>query len=579
MCGIFGAFTNSQNAAEMTFAGLKDIEYRGYDSWGIAYLNNSSLQIKKNIGFLPQKLNLPKSKLAISHTRWATHGGVTVQNSHPHTDCSKKISLVHNGITENFLELKSSLKNHQFLSETDSEVIAHLIENQLKTEPDFTKAVALVFNKLKGLNAIVVTNGREIVAEKVGSPLVVAKLKDGYAIASDPNALLPYSNELLFLEDGNLVNLSTEFRLWDVKNFQQLNPRFTKVSWQHSKSDLKQFKHFMIKEIFEQPNVIRQISLNIENARKAAELIKKAYGAYFIACGTASYACLLGTYLFSKYSTRHVNFAVGSEFNYLEDFLTDKSLVVAVSQSGESIDVLEPVSSVKKKGVKIVSLVNVLGSSLFRLSDFPLLLSAGVEKAVASTKAMIAMVSYMILLSLTVSDQEKLATKILEKSAVETEKLLADLSYIKKIAGKLAKSKNIYVIGRGFSYPVALETALKIKEISYIHAEGFAGGEMKHGAIALIEKNTPVLVFAPDDDTYQAAISNAMEVKARGALVIGVGFKNNPVFNEFIEIADTGAGSVIPHIVVGQLLAYFITLKLKLDPDKPRNLAKSVVVR
>lgn len=570
------------NAASLVFSGLKDIEYRGYDSWGVAYwkIEDRKWKIEKKVGFLPATFHLPSSAVSIGHTRWATHGGVTQDNAHPHLDCNGKLSLVHNGIVENYLELKRSLQeNHVFKSETDTEVVIHAIEEEYKKTSKLIEAVAKVFNRLKGLSVIVVSDGKNIVAAKIGSPLVVGKLNKGFILASDPNALLPYTQDLMFIEDGQLVELNDRIELFKVKNMVKIEPKFTKVEWKYNFSSKNRYPHFMLKEIYEQPDVIKEILGNLEQVKKVSAMIKKAFGTYFIACGSASYTCLLGTYLFSKFAKKHVNFAIGSEFNYLQDFLTDKSLLIAVSQSGESIDTLEPVIAAKQRGAKIVALVNVLGSSLYRVADQSVLLSAGVEKAVASTKAVIAMVSYMVLLSFMMVGKEKEAVEILEKSRKEVKRVLKKQNEIKKLSDKIFQAKDIYVLGRGLSYAVALESTLKIKEISYIHAEGFAGGELKHGTIALMEKGTPVIVYAPNDETYEASISNAMEVKSRGAFVIGVGFKNNPVFDYFFEVGDTGASSVIPHIVFAQLLAYFLTVKKGLDPDKPRNLAKSVVVR
>lgn len=579
MCGIFGIISGQINSPEITFKALKDIEYRGYDSWGLAFPNGKGFDVIKKTGFLPSTLRLPPSNISIGHTRWATHGGVTDINAHPHTDCTNQLVLVHNGIVENYLELKKSLKGHKIKSETDTEIVVHLIEDQYRKSKDLVKATASVFSKLEGLSAVVVTNGKDIVACKKGSPLVVGKLEDGFVLASDPNALLPLTKNLLFLEEEQMVVLNSSIELIDIQNDKKLNPDFKTVPWEHTSSSMNEYPHFMIKEIHEQPQVVRNILGNLDGAEKVAEMIKNAYGTYFIACGSASYTCLLGTYLFSKYAKKHVNFAIGSEFNYLQDFLTDKSLLIAVSQSGESIDTLEPVIAAKKKGVEIVGLVNVLGSSLYRIADYPLLLSAGVEKAVASTKAVIAMDTYMILLSFILANKKAGAIEILQNSIREIEKIIENKSKIQNLAEEIYKSKDIYVLGRGLSYPIALECTLKIKEISYIHAEGFAGGELKHGTIALVEKGTPVIVYAPNDETFEASISNAMEVKARGAYVIGVGYKNNPVFDYFFEIVDTGASSVLPNIVFAQLLGYYLTLKRKLDPDKPRNLAKSVVVR
>ncbi|MBI2601246.1 glutamine--fructose-6-phosphate transaminase (isomerizing) [Candidatus Daviesbacteria bacterium] len=579
MCGIFGEITSKQDAPSTVFSGLKDIEYRGYDSWGIAFPQNGSLKVIKKVGFLPKTFPLPNSSVSIGHTRWATHGGVTEINAHPHTDCKGKIALVHNGIVENFLELKVKLKNHHFKSETDSEVIAHLIEEEKNKGKSLTDSASYVFRKLAGMNAIVVTDGKEIVACKMGSPLVVGKLKDGFALASDPNALLPLTNHLIFMEDEQIVNLNSQIKMFDKKGLRQINPKFKDVPWVHVQSELKKYPHFMLKEIYEQPEVLNSIVKNSHEIEKVSQLIKKAYGTFLIACGSASYSCLAGVYLFSKFAKKHVNFSIGSEFNYIQDYITPESLLIAVSQSGESMDTLEPVVQAKAKKAKIVGLVNVLGSTLYRIADYPLLLQAGLEKAVASTKALTAMFAMMILLAFTVVGKRKEAEEIIKQSALEISSILKRKNQIKKLADRLKSIQHIYILGRGLSYPVALETALKIKELSYIHSEGFAGGELKHGVIAMIEKGTPVIVYVPNDETKSAMLSNAMEVKARGAFVIGIGPESNPVFDFFFKVADVGASSMIPHIVFAQLLAYFLTTKLGHNPDKPRNLAKSVVVR
>ena len=599
MCGIFGLIGNSDDAPSKTFKGLADIEYRGYDSWGIASWKlaakgeprqrreTGNWKIDKKIGFLPSSIKPLTSSIAIGHTRWATHGGVTEANAHPHVDCSGKLVIVHNGIVENYLELKKTLKNHKFKSETDTEVIIHLIEEEYGKSKNLTKAVSAVFKKLNGLNAIVVSDGKEIVVCKIGSPLVVGVANGEFLVASDPNAILPHTKKLLFLEDGQLVVLYQGVKLYHLQGdlgrhpgrLKKIKPKFTEVTWDYSQAKLDQYPHYLLKEIHEQPAVLRAISQNVEETEKISRLIKKAYGTFLIACGSASYSCLLGVYLFSKFAKKHVNFSIGSEFNYIQDYLTPKSLLIAVSQSGESIDTLEPVMAAKKKGVKIIGLVNVLGSTLYRLADYPILLNAGVEKAVCSTKALTAMFAYMVLLSYCLVGKRNEAEKIILESAREIESIIERKEEIKKLAKKISKKEHMFFLGRGVSYPVALEATLKIKENTYIHAEGFAGGELKHGVISLIEKDIPVIVFVPDDETKDAMLANAMEVSARGAFVIGIGPENNPVFDYYFKVKDVGASSVIPHPVFAQLLSYYLALELGRNPDKPRNLAKSVVVR
>lgn len=580
MCGIFGIIASDSSAARTTFKGLLDIEYRGYDSWGVAYLEDGEFKVEKQIGFLPKDKDFGGAEIAIGHTRWATHGGVTELNAHPHTSCDKKIVMVHNGIVENYLDLKKEISGHKIVSETDTEIIVHLIEDAYSHSGDLKKAVASVFKKAHGLNAFVVSDGKTIVAVKKGSPIVAGDSDKGAIIASDPNAILPHTKKLLFLEDNDLVEIDASgLKLYDALTLGPQETKFTEVAWEYQEADMKDFPHFMLKEIYEQPKVLRVLAENASAASEIAEGIKKAYGTFFLGCGTASYACLAGVYLFSKIAKKHVNFSIGSEFTYIEDYIKEGSLVAAISQSGETIDVVEPFSIAKKKGATLLAVTNVLGSTMYRMADKKLMLQAGPEKAVCGTKSFVAMVANMILLAYATAGDPDTGAEILEKSALEVEKILANTESIKQLAEKIHTVRHVYILGRGLSYPLALEAALKIKEISYIHAEGFAGGELKHGVIALIEKGTPVIVFVPNDETKSAILASAMEVKARGAFVIGIGEEENPVFDYFYKIADVGASSLIPHVVFPQLLSYYLTVKLGLNPDKPRNLAKSVVVK
>lgn len=584
MCGISAYIGKKDNAPEIVFEGLKKLEYRGYDSWGIAVKGKGKIKLQKAIGEIGNsKLKIKNSSVAIGHTRWATHGGVTVANAHPHLDCSGNIALVHNGIVENYQELKKDLleRGHKFKSETDTELIPHLIEENLKKN-NFVEAVRLSFNQLSGMNAVVVLNGQEgkIVACKNGSPLVVGIGQQENYLASDVTAFIEFTNQVYFLEDYDLIVVSKDNIELFVAESGRVKPfKITELTWQFEKTTLGQYEHYMLKEIFEQPEIVYNLSLDNQEIKKIAQLIEKAYGTFLIACGSASYSCLAGVYLFSKFAKKHVNFAIGSEFNYIEDYLTPKSLLIAVSQSGETMDVMEPVTQAKKRQANIVSVTNTLGSSLYRVGGYRFLLQAGVEKAVCSTKALTAMFAVMILLSFAVAGKLKQAQEILQKSSQEIKKILGKKEEIKDLAHMIYKNKHIFVLGRGLSYPVALEATLKIKESSYIHAEGFAGGELKHGVIALIEKGTPVIVFAPNDETYDAIISNAMEVKARGAFVIGVGYQNNQAFDYFFEIKDVGASSILPHNVFAQLLGYYMSTKQGINPDRPRNLAKSVTVK
>lgn len=611
MCGIFAYKGNRSDTPQIIFEGLKTLEYRGYDSWGIAIKKGNSLTVEKKTGKLPKKIynkqfaNLT-SEVGIGHTRWATHGGVTIPNAHPHLDCTKQIAVIHNGIVENFQELKAVLvkKGHKFVSGTDTEVIAHLIEDELKKKQKvqfpniktlsapankntFQEAMRATFNQLRGLNAIVALNTStdEIVAVKNGSPLLVGIKENEYFLASDAIGIIKHTKNVIFLEDNQMVVLggAVGLKLFSLPSGKVIKPNIQKLTWDFTDTEKGKYKHFFLKEIHEQPFVIEQIALTYsEQTTHLARLIDKAYGTFMVGCGTASYAALAGTYLFSNIAKKHVNFAIGSEFNYLEDYLTPKTLLIPLSQSGETIDVIEPVQKAKNRGTQIAALVNVLGSTLYRLADHKILLGAGQEKAVVATKSFMSMVAILMLTAYTLVGKEQAAKKLLLDASLAMTELLKD-SYVKKIK-KLAKEvknkEHIYVLGRGLSYATAMEATLKIKEASYVHAEGFAGGELKHGVMALIEKGTPCIIFAPLDETYDEVISNVQEVKARGGFIIGIGPTDNPVFDRFLPTADTKEATLLSQIVVAQLFAYYLALARGIkDPDKPRNLAKSVTVK
>lgn len=598
MCGIFGYIGPKTTSSEIVFGGLKMLEYRGYDSWGVAARNKPEDKSKKptfvierhvgKIGDLKlnTQLSTLDSQLSIGHTRWATHGGATEKNAHPHVDCTKQLAVVHNGIIENFQELKDELlkKGHTFTSETDTEVIPHLIEEFLKKE-GFASAVRDTFNKLQGMNAIVVAYApsKEIVAAKTGSPMCIGVGKDEFFVASDAAGIVKYTKKVIFLEDNYMVILGAKLKLIELPNGKEIKPKIHTLNWKFEDAQKGDFPHFLLKEIHEQPRVIDNIALNYHaETKKLATLIHDAFGTFMLGCGTASYAALAGTYLFSSIVKKHINFIVGSEFKYMEQFLKPKTLVIPISQSGETIDVVDPVEHAREKGSMIASLVNVLGSTLYRQSDFNILLGAGQEKAVIATKSFMAMVSVLILTAYTMNKNQKEGALILRKAAANVKAMLEKdhVKQIKKLAKELKDREHIFLLGRGLSYATAMEATLKIKETSYVHAEGFAGGELKHGVIALIEKGTPVFIFAPNDETYEEIISNAQEVKARGGFIVGIGPKNNQVFDRFIETEDCKEATLIPQVLVAQLFAYYLALARGInDPDKPRNLAKSVTVK
>lgn len=601
MCGIFGYVgstspkasrsKSSFNAAQIVFEGLKRLEYRGYDSWGVAIkplaTGGQRLVVEKHVGKIGNsKLDLSfstgDSSLALGHTRWATHGGVTQENAHPHLDCSGSIALVHNGIVENYQEIKKNLKSkHKFKSETDTEVVVHLIE-ELASKLPLDQAVRIAFSKLKGLSAVVVMNGTRLIAAKSGSPLVVGIGRGEFLIASDASALLPHTNKVIFLQDGQGCGINKSgARVFELKTNKKLGAKVETLRWKRQEATLGKYKHFMLKEIYEQSKVVENIAKNFDGEiMKLSKLIKQAHGTFLIGSGTAFHACLAGSYLFSKIAKIHVNTVAASEFNYLEDFLSRDSLVIALSQSGETIDVIEPLKRAKEKKVRIASLVNNPGSTIWQMSDYAINLQAGPEVAVASTKAYIAKLAVLLLTSYCLIGKLGDGKNLLLKAANEVKRILAENgSEFKQMAKILASHEHIFTIGRGLSYQSALEAALKMKEVSYVHTEGLAGGELKHGTLALISKGTPCIVFAPNDETYDAILSNAQEIKSRGGYIIGVSPKNEQVYDKWIDVKDLGDASMIPNVIPSQLFGYYLALEKGLDPDKPRNLAKSVTVK
>lgn len=587
MCGIFGYVGKKQNAAEIVFEGLKTLEYRGYDSWGIAVREGKKITIEKHVGKIGNaKVHLPKSTIGIGHTRWATHGGVTVVNAHPHLDCTKTIAVLHNGIIENYAEIKDELikRGHKFISETDTEIVPHLIEDYLKKE-GFASAFRDAFNRLKGFNAFVAAYApsKEIIAAKTGSPLVVGIGANELFIASDAAGIVRHTKKVIFLEDNQMVVLGDKAKLLRLPQGKEIKPVIKTLDWDFEIADRGKYDHFLIKEINDQRiSIADAATQNEKTLFTFAKLIEKSFGTYLVGCGTAAHACRMGTYIFSIIAKKHVNFCVGSEFSYFEHFLTPKSLLIVASQSGETADLIDALTAARRHKSKITSIVNVVGSTIYRESDLVLPLRAGLEKAVLSTKAFTSKIAIFYLLAFILAGKYKEGRKLLLKTSSSVGKLLDNKSFIdqiKKIANDIYTFHDIYILGRGLSFPIALEAAHKIKEASYIHAEGFAGGEPKHCEISLISKGTPTIVFVPNDETKAAIVSNAMEFKARGAYIIGISPQNQIVFDEWIKVPDLGVTSPLINIIPAQLLAYYLALKKGNDPDKPRNLAKSVTVK
>ncbi|HLC89220.1 MAG TPA: glutamine--fructose-6-phosphate transaminase (isomerizing) [Candidatus Nanoarchaeia archaeon] len=588
MCGIIG-YKGKKNGCEVVLNGLKDLEYRGYDSWGIAALNGS-INIVKDVGKISnvslETLNLPPAALAIGHTRWSTHGGVTKTNAHPHFSQNENFALVQNGIVENYQELRGELrtKGHQFHTETDTEVIVRLIEEEAKIHPDLKEAARLAFLKLTGRNAFVLIEkeNKRIIAAKNGSPLMLGLGKDEFILASDPSPLLKHTKSIIFLDDNELVEINDHYGIFNLMTNQPIEKAVQTLTWNPEQAKKGEYQHFMLKEILEQKHTIRQALVqDPELIKRIAQEINLAFGVYAVGCGTAGKVCLAGTYAFSKIAKKHINFSFGSEFPNFHDFIQSRSLLLVVSQSGETADTLEAMKVVKNKNGKIISLVNVMGSTIMRQSEYSLLLNSGPEIAVASTKATTAQLALIILLAYACANRYEEGLTLLKNTANQVEQMLNPhlLYQAKNLAEKIKDHQNIYVIGRGVDYATAQEAAIKLQEVSYIHAEGLAGGELKHYALALIEKGTPCLVLVANDENKDDILSNAMEIKSRGGYIIGISPENNEIFDQWLKVPDVGIASPIVNLIPAQLLAYYLAIAKGCDVDRPRNLAKSVTVK
>ncbi len=585
MCGIIG-YKGPNNASEILVTGLKRLEYRGYDSWGIAAKHGDGIYVSKHTTKLKDfDGELPETHIGIGHSRWATHGKVNERNAHPHTSCDGKIAIVHNGIIENYQELRNYLasKGHTFKSETDSEVIAHLIEEYTKAHP-FREATQKALGHIKGSYAIVAikTDENEVIGARKESPLVVGIGDGEFFLASDVPAFIDHTKKVIFLGDEELAVLNNSVHVYDVVTGTELKKSVTEVEWDSEQASKGEFEHYMMKEISEQSETIKKVLAHTdEEIMNTAKKINNAFGVFFVACGSSYHAALTASYIFSKISKKHINVVLASEFPYYEDFLTERTLMIPISQSGETADVMAAVKVAKNKGAKVLSIVNTMGSSLTRASDWTLMMNAGPEICVLSTKTYSCQVALLTMLAYACANRLGEARQLLEKSAREISVLTSSETRIRlvELASQVKEKDDMYVIGRGTNYPTALEAALKIKEVSYIHAEGFAGGELKHGSIALIEKDTPCIVIAPDDETYAETISNAMEVKSRGGFIIGLSPQHNEVFDFHIPIPTHGETNAILNVIPIQIFAYYLAILRNCNPDKPRNLAKSVTVK
>lgn len=578
MCGIVG-YAGKSEAAPVLLQGIKRLEYRGYDSMGMATQDNNIFHVKKDVGevsAVQKKLNfldLPGT-MGIAHTRWATHGGVTQANAHPHLSCQGKVIAVHNGIIENYQELKKNLEKEGciFASQTDTEVIPHYIERKLAAGKDVPEAIADFIREAHGTFAILlmVAGDDKLYALRRDSPLVLGIGKGEYHLASDIYAFSGLTNRAIFFDNDEWAIVDAQGYLFLDANGNMLGKEIKEFQWQEPER-VGDYEHFMLKEIMEEPAVVRRLLLSLETEQKEkfsqlVNLIKTSHKVVFVAAGTSYHATLLGVYFLHRCGIE-AQTLIASEFEHFAT-LNNESLVIALSQSGETMDVIDALKYAKSRGARIASVVNVPYSTIQRMSGLSLNILAGQEVCVAATKSF---VNQMVLLL-------KAAEQFGYKSDVaclpeKIELLLKETEKIKKTAQEIHNWRDIYVIGRALGYPVAREMALKIKECSYIHAEGMMGGELKHGTIALIEQGTPVISLVLNGDA--AMLSNTKEVEARGARVITIGTEQG----EVILPTENEAMFGILASVVGQLLTYYMAKEKGLPVDKPRNLAKSVTVR
>ncbi len=589
MCGIYAYLGAPTDVGTEILRALRRLEYRGYDSWGIAVGVNGQIAVEKHTGKISDaSVSFPASAIGFGHTRWATHGGVTIANAHPHLDCSETLAVIHNGIVENYQQLRALLigRGHRLRSETDSEVVAHLLEDEL-AQPDADAASALsgVFDRMTGLNAVIALDVRrlELVATKTTSPLVVGAGPRGFAIASDVVALQDSANRVIYLEDGQLVHLKRGLlSLYDRHTMTPIQPSWMPLSADSGSVELGPYPHFMAKEIAEQPDVLDALVTNGQAAAgELARAIAKSQHTILTGCGTASYAAQTGTYLFSQIASHHVHYIAGSEFRHYRRFLSPESLVIALSQSGETADIIDAMLTARQAGARLAALVNVPQSTLDRMVDLRINLGAGPELCVLATKSYTAKIAALLLTSHALRGTLSVGTELIHRTAAALREMMSEhwRNQLAELATALAAHDHLYVLGRGLSYPTALEAALKIKEASYIHAEGFAGGELKHGVIALIEQGTPCIIFAPNDECRTEMISGAMELRSRGGYIIGIGPEPDPAFDVHLATPDVGEAAPLVNALPAQMLGYFAALARRHDPDRPRNLAKSVTVK
>lgn len=607
MCGIVG-YIGNKPGKDIVLKGLEALEYRGYDSAGIALIDDGEAKVFKQVGRVSGLVNEVsdqdlKARLVMGHTRWATHGGVTLQNAHPQANNDHTIFVVHNGIIENFAEIRDKLQaeGYEFESQTDTEVIPNLIDYYCKQLPSFEDAFKAALTDVRGAYSIVAISTKEpetLYAARLSSPLVIGVGEGEHILASDPSAIMDHTKKVIYLEDYDIAVITAgKARVQNLKEEKLAEPEAELLDFDNEKADLGDFPNFMLKEIFEAPATIKSATLGraradqdlvklggLENVLRQLKHIDRIV---IVAMGTSCNAGLVGEYIIEELAGIPVEVQLASEFNYRDEPFSRSTLLLAISQSGETADTIAALKKVQDYGVLRLGIVNAIGSTIARMTDAGVYCHAGPEKAVASTKAFIAQVTVLSLIALHLSDRKHPNFKPLleeyDKLPDKAQKVLDQAEDIKKIAEKYAHNRDFLFIGRHTGLPSALEGALKLKEISYIHAEGYAAGEMKHGPLAMIDENFPTFAIATDSPLLDKTYSNIQEIRARKGPVIAVATEGNTtiqdICDDVIYIPPTvGALQPVLHAIVAQLFAYYIAMSKGYDVDRPRNLAKSVTV-
>jgi len=609
MCGIVG-YIGKRDAFPILVEGLSALEYRGYDSAGVALVNNSGLSVFKDKGKVDHLKeitsdieNATGTKIGIAHTRWATHGAPSYANAHPHLDVNKRIALVHNGIIENYSILKEKLKKEgiEFLSETDSEVLAQLVGKYY--DGDLSSAVRRALLEVEGTFGVAVIafdNPGVIIGARRGSPLVVGVGDDEMLLASDASAIVQHTKKVIYLKDNNLIELKHGFFNTTTLDNRKINPEIHSLDWDANALAKDGFEHFMLKEIFEQPDTIRNAmrgrllvddgTARLDGLNLVLQELRAINRLIFVACGTSWHAALVGEYLIEELVGIPVEVEYASEFRYRNPIIDAHTLVFVISQSGETADTLAALREASRKGATVLGICNVVGSSIARETHGGVYLHAGPEIGVASTKAFTSQLTILSLLTLLLGRMRRIShsdgvtiARALEAIPKQVKKILNQNEIIREIAGIYAKHNNFLYLGRSYNFPVALEGALKLKEISYVHAEGYPAAEMKHGPIALIDKDMPSVVLALKDSVYDKVLSNIQEVNARGGSVIAIANEGDREIEKYarhvIHIPKTlPLLSPLLSVIPLQLLAYHIAALRDCEIDQPRNLAKSVTV-